>query len=135
MASPTTLLAVVEFLNLIYLVVEAQVDPYSSHEELARFAACAAEPVVALDCPWLWIDTHGVQRGFRRALQYINFPRERKEGRSALSLTHVHPLGREPLTPDEVQRLYLTRPVNGSPSFHSECSQRQQGEGKSVKRD
>ena len=56
MASPTTLLAVVEFLNLIYLVVEAQVDPYSSHEELARFAACAAEPV-ALDCPWLWIDT------------------------------------------------------------------------------
>ena len=50
------LLAVVEFLNLIYLIVEAQVDPYSSHEELARFAACAAEPV-ALDCPWLWIDT------------------------------------------------------------------------------
>ena len=76
MASPTTLLAVVEFLNLIYLVVEAQVDPYSSHEELARFAACAAEPV-ALDCPWLWIDTafsvafvvlyiwEGRQKGFR----------------------------------------------------------------------
>ena len=42
----------------------------------------------------------------------LNFPR--KEG-LLLFLCRVHPFGKESLTPDEVQRLSVTRP--GSPSF------------------